>query len=137
MHGAETIRLPNTTLNATDRDTPQLMLVIVIRENVKHGILLVELPNGTRIDSAVTARIPLVTALSGRVFYEHDDTENFADEFTYIITDGLNDSEERTCRFEITPVDDLAPEVIVRALQVGNDGQHRAEVQAARPSSLS
>lgn len=94
-------------LEATDAESSSAQLLYTVVDLPEHGTLDLN-------------TIPL---LSGQTFtqqdinnwnltYQHDDTENFTDQFTFTLSDGVNTLAEETFEFAITPVNDNAPVAI-------------------------
>jgi len=82
-----TINVPGLLANDTDADGDALSVVPGV--DVNHGVLMLN--------------------ADGSFSYTHDDSENFADSFTYRVTDGSRNSNLVTVTIDITPLNDNSP----------------------------
>jgi VCBS repeat-containing protein len=83
-----------------------------------------DLPGDTFTVNLVTdvTQGSLTLNTDGSFTYDHNDSENFTDSFTYSVFDGANTSATQTVSITITPVNDNIPVVVADAYTVAEGG---------------
>ncbi len=100
---------------ATDADLPNDALTYALVNGPAHGLLTLN--------------------ADGTYSYVHDGTENFADGFTYSVTDANGASSQATVSLTITPVNDNAPVAQAGTATLAEGGSVSGAVTASRRRS--
>ncbi len=102
IEGATAI-INNTNLSATDADNSEAILLYTISNDVDYGTL-------TNTNTALTLGLGDTFTQgdldNGYITYTHDGSENFADSFSFTVTDSYATTAGNTFGFSINPVND-------------------------------
>lgn len=96
-------------LNAIDADIPVNEITFYVKEEPKHGQLLLQNQELSTIKKFTRSQL---VSSEGGILYQHDGTETTTDSFELIVSDGVHNV-TATVPVRIIPVDDEVPHVTI------------------------